>query len=103
MCCCLADSLAAIVIANPSKPSILLEDDQISIVAKPAGTSVSASGGLNARPGRNGPALLSWAQSRDGLTASRAADALSTPVAVTPLTSSVGGIVLLVRSWSLLI
>lgn len=98
MRCCLADPPAAIVVPDPSKPCVLLEDDQIAIVAKPAGIPVSASGG--SRPSRNGPALLCWAQGRDGLTASRAADALNAPVAVTPLSSSVGGIVLLVRSSS---
>jgi hypothetical protein len=102
MRCCLAEPPAVIPVANPSKPSILLEDDLLAIVAKPAGIRVTSSYGPNARFERNGSALLTWAQGRDGLTASGAADALSAPLAVTPLGSSVGGIVLLVRRPSML-
>lgn len=80
--CSLASGGEAFLVPDASVPCVVFEDDQIAIVAKPAGTRVS---------------ILDWAS--DGNVArSTAADALEPPIPLTPLSGVVGGLVPLAKT-----
>ena len=80
--CSLASGGEAFLVPDASVPCVVFEDDQIAIVAKPAGTRVS---------------ILEWAS--DGNVARSTADgALDPPIPLTPLSGVVGGLVPLAKT-----
>ena len=80
--CSLASGGEAFLVPDASVPCVVFEDDQIAIVAKPAGKRVS---------------ILDWAS--DGNVARSTADgALDAPIPLTPLSGVVGGLVSLAKT-----
>ena len=80
--CSLASSGEAFLVPDASVPCLIFEDDQIAIVAKPAGKHIS---------------ILDWAS--DGNVARSTADgALDPPIPLTPLSGVVGGLVPLAKT-----